>query len=257
MNAAQCKPARGLAVLLCVAILSGCTASVPLQQNLGPTLPPPAKSYSVPWGDGNEGIVQTVLLCLPSALNGQLMMFQERILLPPSKHPAKPAQELFAHGDHPGRSLSRASSEPESGTPLRSHRTPPLSTWVPRPALRTGQVYGLRAIANTLTQWGDIRFVNVLVNGPAGSTCGRHPWQPKAGRNRTSSRCGEAASRQPSGEADGFTMFATCSGAAGRGSWRKRAAWTCRDAPFRGWGVAAAGALSRRAFPRACQGCLI
>ena len=162
---------KALSLAACLCLLGGCTASIPVKGSNGSvTLPPPRGEYTAPLGDAGESFAQTVMLCLPSAQNRQLQMFPERILLSHSRHPADyTLRKLFSFTgttaalpltDKAQLSLSPGSAVETSG------QTATVNLAAGALALDNKERYLVsRAIANTLTQWGDIRFVNVLVNG--------------------------------------------------------------------------------------------
>ena len=150
--------------------LSGCTASIPLRSGTDVTLPPPAQQYEAPQGDAGTGYAQTVLLSLPSTQSGQLQMYPERILLSHTKHPAEfTLRKLFSYiGTTQANPLSESvqlSLIPGSSVEI-SGETATVNLGAGALALNNKERYLVsRSITNTLTQWGDIRFVNVLING--------------------------------------------------------------------------------------------
>lgn len=162
---------RALSIFACLCLLGGCTASIPVKDGNGAvTLPPPRGAYTAPLGDAGESFAQTVMLCLPSAQSRQLQMFPERILLSHARHPADyTLRKLFTFTgttaalpltDKAQLSLSPGSAVETSG------QTATVNLAAGALALDNKERFLVsRAIANTLTQWGDIRFVNVLVNG--------------------------------------------------------------------------------------------
>ncbi len=162
---------KALAVLACMILLGGCTASIPLKNGNGAvTLPPPRGDFKAPLGDAGESFAQTVMLCLPSAQSGQLQMFPERILMSHARHPADyTLRKLFTFtGTTAARPLAEKaplSLNPGSAVET-SGETATVNLAPSALALNNKERFiASRAIANTLTQWGDIRFVNVLVNG--------------------------------------------------------------------------------------------
>jgi hypothetical protein len=134
------------------------------------TLPPVVSRYAVPVGDTLTEIAQTVQLSLPSAFNGQLMLVPERMLLEPFRHPAEAvvrkllsytgseqAQPLWPEGTLQLNTGSRVEISGDVATVDLSANALMLDVR----SLHTVS----RAIANTLTQLGDIRYVNILVAG--------------------------------------------------------------------------------------------
>ena len=96
MKRAAGKRALPLIILLALSLFLGGCAAIPTRQEAAGTLPPVALPYQAPLGDTGENLAQTVLLCLPSAQSGMLEYFQEKVLIPPNKHPAEYAlRRLF------------------------------------------------------------------------------------------------------------------------------------------------------------------
>lgn len=158
------------ALLLCASLLSGCAARLPIKQGDGSTLPPPSLPYTAPLGDVSAGSAQTVLLSLPSAQSGQLAYFPERILLSPSRHPAEYAlRRLFTYTTTTNISALPGEGQlalaPGSVIEI-SGDTATVNLAAGALTLSNQERYLVaRAIANTLTQWDDIRYVNLLING--------------------------------------------------------------------------------------------
>jgi len=207
---------KALALVTAVSLLTGCTASIPVRISSGVTLPPAASGAAAPTGDVMEDYAQTVMLCLPSSQSGQLEYFPERILLPPFRHPAEAVlKKLFSHQEttqaKPLAKDVQLSLFPGSSVEI-SNETATVDLGPSALLLSNEERYSVcRAITNTLTQWGDIRFVNVLVSGrqqgvdtaaaiPLGSLTGTGDEDIKS--------LWDAANRQPSGNG-GFTSFAT------------------------------------------------
>ncbi|NLX82501.1 MAG: GerMN domain-containing protein [Clostridiales bacterium] len=160
---------KTILLILALALLTGCTASIPIKESAGVTLPPIALPYEAPSGDAAESIAQTVLLCLPSAKTGQLEYFPERVLLSPSRHPAElTLRRLFTYAGttqaSPLSSSVQLALNPGSAIEI-SGDTATVNLAPSALSLGNQERYIIsRAIANTLTQWGDIRYVNVLIN---------------------------------------------------------------------------------------------
>lgn len=153
--------------LLCALILIN---TAPTLAQSSTTLPPVVSRYAVPVGDTLTEIAQTVQLSLPSAFNGQLMLVPERMLLEPFRHPAEAvvrkllsytgseqAQPLWPEGTLQLNTGSRVEISGDVATVDLSANALMLDVR----SLHTVS----RAIANTLTQLGDIRYVNILVAG--------------------------------------------------------------------------------------------
>lgn len=161
---------RRLFVLtLCLMFFSGCTGSVPIRELADVTLPPAVSAYPPPIGDGGEDIIQRISLSLPDAVSGQLSMVSERLALPPARHPAESVlNRLFAYQtDEQTRALSEGGAlalmpgrgvEISGGTAVVNLAAGALGL-ASRDLFQAGM-----AITNTLSQWGDIRYVNILVN---------------------------------------------------------------------------------------------
>lgn len=134
------------------------------------TLPPVVSRYAVPAGDALTEYARTVQLSLPHGVGGQLTMVPERMLLEPFRHPAEAVVR---------RLLSFPGSD--SALPLWQDGTLQLMTGsavelsgdvatvdlgATALMLDARSLYTIsRAIANTLTQFADIRYVNVLIAG--------------------------------------------------------------------------------------------
>lgn len=163
---------RRLTCLLAVSalLLNGCTASVPIREGASVTLPPAKAVYQAPNGDESRESVETILLYLPDRRAGQLVPHALTVALPPNRHPAETAvQKLLSFsGDDDcapliaGNPLSLFSG---SGVEV-SGDTATLNLSVSALALQGEQLMLVsRAITNTLCQWGDIRYVNLLIAG--------------------------------------------------------------------------------------------
>ena len=152
----------------CLIILGGCS-SVPVRDTADVTLPPPSSPYSAPLGDQSEEIIQRVSLSLPSPVTGQLTMVSDRLALPAARHPAETVltrlfsfqsndQALAISENDALQLMSGRGVELSGGTAVVNLAASALS-------LSAQELFlaGM-AIANTLSQWGDIRHVNILVN---------------------------------------------------------------------------------------------
>lgn len=226
MNA-YLRPLKICALLLAVALLGGCAAAIPIRPEADSTLPPPSVPFAAPLGDAGESQAQTVLLSLPSAKNGRLEYVQERVLVSHNRHPAEfTIRRLFSYSgttqvaplsQSAQLALNPGSSIEISGGTATVNLAPSALT------LSNQERYLVsRAIANTLTQWGDIRAVNVLING-------RHPGldtaatMPMGSLGRSSdgdiASLWEAISRSPASNDSAYTGAATLyyPAAAGRG----------------------------------------
>ena len=164
---------RALCFALCPLLaltLSGCIAGVDaLNRDSGVTLPPVAVSYTAPTGDTNQEIAQTVLLYVPNAAGTRLIAQTERVVISAARHPAETTlRRLFAFsGTENAQRLSNdVSLQLSPVNPVEiSGNTATVNLAASALALSHSQFYVVcQAIANTLTQWGDIRYVNVLVS---------------------------------------------------------------------------------------------
>lgn len=151
-------------------LLSGCTASVPIREGASVTLPPAKAVYQAPTGDESRDIVESILLYLPDKRTGQLIPRALTVALPPNRHPAETAvQKLLSFSgdeesaplvtDNPLSLFSGRSVEVSGDTATLNLSASALSLRGEQLTLVT------RAITNTLCQWGDIRYVNLLIAG--------------------------------------------------------------------------------------------
>lgn len=206
-----------LALSLAVLLLSGCSSSVPIKETSGATLPPPQVPWSAPAGDAVEGMAQTVLLSLPNAQSGRLEDVSERVLISPGRHPGEFAlRRLFTYTattrTRPLSSQGELSLNPGSAIEI-SGGTATVNLAPGALSLSNQDRYlASRAIANTLTQWGDIRYVNILVNHrqPGLDTAASLP-QGSLPPMENGDILGmwEAASRPAGNQGSPFTAFAT------------------------------------------------
>ncbi len=159
----------GLCLLLALC-LSGCTAGVDAINNTSSvTLPPAAVSYRAPTGDTNQETAQNVLLYVPNAAGTRLIARTERLTASAARHPAEAALSrlLAFEGSDSARPLSReARLQLSTVNPVEiSGDVATVNLGTSALSLSHSELYVIcQAIANTLTQWGDIRYVNVLVS---------------------------------------------------------------------------------------------
>ncbi|MDD2428334.1 MAG: GerMN domain-containing protein [Eubacteriales bacterium] len=203
------KRPRIFCILGSVALLAtACAPAVP--NNSGApavTLPPALGKFQSPIGDEQRNAIETVLLYLPENGTGQLKALPVSIALPPNRHPAETAvQRLFSFSGNGSAAplvtggqlelFTGSSAEISGGTATINLSAAAL-------ALDAQQLASVsRAITNTLCQWQDIKFVNILVAGqhpgidiaatlPMGSlrsTANEEPlWDIPAGEERFSS----------------------------------------------------------------------
>lgn len=150
-------------------LLSGCGSAIPRSPQSFVTLPPMDSKYPAPENGTAPEYAETVLLCLPAQSDGQLVMLPERILLPQDQHPGETVlKKLFSfQGNERAKALY-----PEAQLQLQpngfeiSGDVATVNLGAAAGLLKGPELFTLRrAIANTLTQWQDIRYVNVLVDG--------------------------------------------------------------------------------------------
>ena len=160
----------GMICLLCVCVLlSGCQSQGQVAA-VQATLPPVAPKWEAPTADVESAYEQTVMMYLPSTDGTRLVAVPQRVLVPAGKHMAKMLCEvLLAHpGDEgtaavgAGIRLSLAGREAVEV----SGDTATVNLDVSALSLSNEQFFTVgQALANTLCQFGDIQYVNVLING--------------------------------------------------------------------------------------------
>jgi spore germination protein GerM len=170
------KTKCALAVVLLAAcfFIAGCQPSVPViageSGTVPATLPPPPLAYEPPIGDAGLEYDTTATLFLPRADGVRLIAQQVPVTLPMGRHGAEAV--LKALLSHPGNALvsplSKSVKLQLSGdNPVEISRdvaTVNLGTSAHQ--LEPKEFYTVcQAIANTLTEFSDIRYVNVLVAG--------------------------------------------------------------------------------------------
>lgn len=163
---------KKLLCLLAVAslLLSGCSASIPIREGASVTLPPAKAVYQAPSGDESRDVVESIQLFLPDRRTGQLVPRAFTVALPPNRHPAETAVQKLLSFSGDEQSATLVTGNPlslfsGSGVEL-SGDTATLNLSAAALALK-GEELALvaRALTNTLCQWGDIRFVNLLIAG--------------------------------------------------------------------------------------------
>jgi len=165
--------ARLLCLLMCCVLactLTGCVGGIDaMRGEESITLPPAAVRYDAPMGDTNQEVSQTVLLYVPNAAGTRLIAQAEHITVLAARHPAEAAlRSLFAfNGTDAAQPLTRSATlqlSPVNPVEI-SGGTATVNLGASALALSHEEFYVVcQAIANTLTQWGDIRYVNVLVS---------------------------------------------------------------------------------------------
>lgn len=170
------KSKRVLAAVMIAACLAltGCQPSVPvISGEIGTvtaTLPPPPLGYEPPIGDAGLEYNTTATLFLPRADGVRLIAQQVQVTLPMGRHGAE--EVLRALLNHSGNAevspLSRTVKLQLAGdNPIEISRDVATVNLGPSAhQLEPKEFYTVcQAIANTLTEFSDIRYVNVLVAG--------------------------------------------------------------------------------------------
>lgn len=164
---------RALAALMACAAgmaLTGCTAGIDaLNNSESATLPPAGVTYAAPTGDTNQETAQSILFYVPDITGTRLIAQTERVLISCARHPAEMAlRRLFAFaGSDSARALTdNAYLQLSSVNPVEiSGDTATVNLAASALSLSHSELYTVcQAIANTVTQWGDIQYVNVLVS---------------------------------------------------------------------------------------------
>lgn len=167
------KIKRTLVSALCLALclcLCGCVAGVDaLNKNQLRHRPPAQVEYDAPTGDTNQETAQSVLLYVPSAAGTRLIAQTEKIVLSAARTRPRPrcAACLPFAGNDSAQSLSPdVTLQLSTVNPVEiSGDTATVNLAASALSLSHSDLYvACQAIANTLTQWGDIRYVNVLVS---------------------------------------------------------------------------------------------
>lgn len=154
--------------ILCI-FLAGCTTAAPVSKPARLTLPPP-QPETAPAGDALQEFAETVQLHVPDSLGSQLTVISEKILMPQNRHPAdETVRKLLSFtGNDAAQPLSQETPlQLATGTMVEiSGDVATVDLAATALMLDARKLYFVsRAIANTLTQWGDIRYVNILVLG--------------------------------------------------------------------------------------------
>lgn len=160
------------AALLCAAVLSltGCTSSIPaLNHETSVTLPPTQVSWKAPTGDTSQEVSQAVLLYVPDNTGTRLIAQNDRVSYSAAKHPAEATlRQLFAFQGAGSASALTQNTTLQLSTvnPVEiSGDTATVNLGASALTLSHDELYVVcQAIANTLCQWGDIQYVNVLVS---------------------------------------------------------------------------------------------
>ena len=161
---------KGMAALLCACLLmAGCAAKTPERSALA-TLPPVALAYSAPENDVNQESTKNVLLYLPSLDGTRLIAVPHTARLSVSRYGTETLCELlFSHpgteqalplGGDVGLRLSDTEAVEVSGQVVTVSLAASALRLSHEELFTVGQ-----ALANTLCQFGDLNYVNVLIAG--------------------------------------------------------------------------------------------
>lgn len=163
-----------LTALSACLLLAGCQPSVPVISGENPTpeatLPPAAMLYDAPTGDAGLEYATRATIFLPRADGVRLIAQQVDLTLPAGRHGAE--EVLRALLEYPGSALASPLSKTVklqlSGTnPVEISRdVATVNLGASAHQLELRDLYMVcQAITNTLTEFSDIRYVNVLVAG--------------------------------------------------------------------------------------------
>ncbi len=165
------KPLRLLSALLACLLLAGCTSSMPVvTSDENGTLPPVQTAREAPLGDAQQEATQAVALYLPNLSGTRLIAQYERLSLPMARHPAETVVRRLLASTGTADALPLASGvtlqlAPGSTVEV-SGGVATVNLAASAVRLSHAELYTVsQAIANTLSQWGDIQSVNVLVSG--------------------------------------------------------------------------------------------
>jgi len=164
---------RAAALLLCMALmlmLTGCTSDITaLNHETGVTLPPVQVPWKAPTGDLSQETVQSVLLYVPDITRTRLIAQPDRVSYPASRHPAEETLRKLFDFDGTNAAVPLTQDVPlhlSTVNPVEiSGDTATVNLGASALTLAHEELYVVcQAIANTLCQWGDIKYVNVLVS---------------------------------------------------------------------------------------------
>ncbi|MBR1584189.1 MAG: GerMN domain-containing protein [Clostridia bacterium] len=163
--------ARLLCVLMAGALLlTGCASNTEGAPAAQLTLPPVNLKRAAPENDVNQSYRQTVLLYLPSLDGSQLIAVPVTATLSAARHRAETLCEmLFAHtGTDNARPVAGDVTLTLSGTEAVEVSGNVATVSLGASALRLSheELFAVgQALANTLCQFGDLQYVNVLIAG--------------------------------------------------------------------------------------------
>ncbi len=156
--------------LLAACMLSGCTSNLAaLDHDDSVTLPPVQVNWKAPTGDTSQEISQTVLLYVPDVTGTRLIAQPDRISYSASRHPAEATLKhlfSFAGNSAAAKLTQEITLQLSTVNPVEiSGDTATVNLGASALTLAHQELYVVcQAIANTLCQWGDIKYVNVLVS---------------------------------------------------------------------------------------------
>ncbi|MCR4886764.1 MAG: GerMN domain-containing protein [Clostridiales bacterium] len=151
-------------------LLSGCVGQEKAPGGPQLTLPPAEKRYEAPENDINQGYEQTVLLYLPSLEGTQLLAYPVKAQFSASRHNAQTLCEMLLSQPSAGaaQAVGGDVTLTLSGTDAVEVSGQVATVSLGASALRLSheQLYLVgQALANTLCQFGDLQYVNVLIAG--------------------------------------------------------------------------------------------
>ena len=161
--------AAGLCLMLALT-LGGCTSGITaLDHSADVTLPPTEVSWKAPTGDTSQEITQTVLLYVPDITGTRLIAQPDRVSYSASRHPAEATLRqlfTFAGNSAAARLTQEITLQLSPVNPVEiSGDTATVNLGASALTLPHADLYVVcQAITNTLCQWGDIKYVNVLVS---------------------------------------------------------------------------------------------
>lgn len=161
------KTSRAWLCLLCIMVaLGGCASRE--EAGMQPTLPPPEGPAMVPQNDMNQASEQTVLLYLPSLDGTRLVAVPCKARLSVSRHSAEALCPLLFEAEGNEYASPLPADARLSGTQPVEVSGSVATVSLAASALRLSheELFTVcQAITNTLCQFGDVQYVNVLING--------------------------------------------------------------------------------------------
>lgn len=162
--------ARWLCLLCVCVLLTGCAADRGGSPAAGVTLPPVPAVRQAPRDDISQTYQQTVTLYLPSLDGSRLVAVPQQAVLSASRHSARALCEMLLA--HPGTDSASpvgggvALSLSETDAVEVSGQVATVSLAASALRLSHEQLFTVgQALANTLCQFGDVQYVNVLIAG--------------------------------------------------------------------------------------------